>query len=194
MLPVFVSGQIDLTQKPRGGVILENSFSQPAFVGSLPIYHNLRFGFYKNFSLTGKAFQPWIPFLRTEVVLGGRQGDFFNSSTAQTERVNCAVVDVNVILPVRWSLGENVFCNVGIGLQTGIGRNSVFTDTNPTSQLLRTSINPSIGIITDVNVSFGGRTNACMGTRMLLTYSSYSYMVNSFYFGFSLPNLFAKKE
>ena len=187
-------GQTEAAQKPKVGILLENGFSHRAFAGRSTVYHNLRMGVYKHFSLKGKVFQPWIPFLRTEIVAGARTGDFYNTNTAQTEWVNSTVIDLNLILPVRWSLAENVFCNVGIGFQTGIGVNSLFTDSNPTRQLLRTSINPSIGIITDVNVSFGGRTNACIGTRNLVSYSPYSYVVNSFYFGFSIPNLTRKKE
>ncbi len=187
-------GQTEAAQKPKVGILLENGFSHRAFAGRSTVYHNLRMGVYKHFSLKGKVFQPWIPFLRTEIVAGGRTGDFYNANTGQTEQVFSAAVDVNVLLPVRWPLAESIFCNVGIGLQTGIGQNSVFIDTNSTSQLLRTSINPSVGVITDVNVSFGGRTNACIGMRNLVSYSTYSYLVNSFYFAFSVPSFARKKE
>jgi hypothetical protein len=193
--PALVLGQTAISQKPNSGIIIENSFSNisgRSSVGS-PFYNNLNLGFYKFFSLKG-AFQARLPFLRTEVVVGRRQGDFYNTITTEKEKIAATNLDVNVILPIRWPIGENIFFNFGAGLQTGVAYTSVFSNATTANQLLRTSINPSFGLLSDFNLSFGGRTNACVGMRILATNSTYSYSVNSFYFGFSIPKIPRKKE
>jgi hypothetical protein len=69
-----------------------------------------------------------IPFLRTEVVVGRRQGDFYNTITTEKEKVAATNLDVNVILPIRWPVGENIFFNFGAGLQQAL-RTLVYSPT-----------------------------------------------------------------
>ncbi len=184
--------QNELPQKPKVGFIFGTSFSSPELGSSSKPYSILSAGIYKHFSLKSKFLG--MPFIRAEIMFGGRKADFFNKNTSQIETVSSGAVDLNVIFPARWSLTENVFCNVGLGAQVGIGPTSVFSNATPTAQKLSTSINASAGILVDANVSFGGKTNACIGIRNLITFSAYNYQVSSFYFGFSLPDLRPKEE
>jgi hypothetical protein len=188
--PFFVRGQSFGDEVPNGGILVENSFSRGADFQS---YHNFGAGFFAFFPLNGKPFQPWIPFLRTEFNLGTRKGNYVNNDTREFENVNSSFAAISVILPVRWPLAEGVFCNTGIGVQGGVARNSVFsTDTNP-YRLQRASTDPHFGVLVDINISFGQKTNAFVGTRLMGSFSAFDFLVSSFYIAYSIPNLSPKK-
>lgn len=152
-------------------------------------------GLYKYLNLNSKN-DLRIPFhyLRTEFNLGVRKGIFSVNDLNQIATIDVRYFELVLIAPLTWEFNDNTSINVGMGGTLGYVRSeTIVPDSNPIPFLDKGNV-IKLGIVGDIHILFIGKSNAQIGTRVLIEPMKYSFFEWSGYFSFGLPQFRRNKK
>lgn len=144
-------------------------------------------GFYRYYCVNKKN-ESAIPFhyLKVEANLGLRSGLFTVNDLNQTAVVDSRYIELALLAPFTWEINDHLAANVGLG--GGIvwvqGQNIYATFTPTPSVTAGNTIKGSLML--DYHLLFTGKSNAVIGSRVLIESSRFAYGEWSIYFGFGL--------
>jgi hypothetical protein len=144
-------------------------------------------GFYLYYPVNKKN-DSFIPFhyVKVELNLGFRSGLFTVNDLNQTALVQSRYIEWVLVVPLTWEINDHLAANVGIGGGLVWVRDQAFySDITPTPTFtLGNSIKASL--MFDYHLLFKGKSNAVIGSRILVESSRYAYGELSVYFWFGL--------
>jgi hypothetical protein len=184
-------GQFDYGSRLVGFAIkpgLSYSYGDPASQNRTPANQLVAaMGFYRYYSVNKKN-ESLIPFhyLKVEANLGMRSGLFTINDLNQTAVVDSRYIELILLAPFTWEINDHVAANIGLGGGVvWVRGQTVYSDITPAPTV--NEGNPIKGsVMLDYHLLFAGKSNAVVGSRILVESSRFAYGEWSIYFGFGL--------
>jgi hypothetical protein len=192
LITMTASAQFDYTKKLIGITIktgLSYGVNDPVNANPLPRnYLSAAWGFYRYYNVNTKN-NSLIPFhyLKAEVNTGFRTGFFTINDLNQQAALRTNYIELVLLAPFTWEINDHIAANIGFGGGiVWVRRQAVNSDIVPTP-IIKDENSIKGSFLFDYHLLFVGKSNAVVGSRILIETSRYAYGEWSIYFGFGLP-------
>jgi hypothetical protein len=175
---------------------LSYSHNDPVNTNRIPGNHLIAgWGLYRYFPVNKKN-ESFIPFhyLKVEAFSGFRSGLFTINDLNQTAVISTRYLELDIVAPLTWEVNDHLAVNVGAGAGiVWVGNQTINSDIILTAPIKEgNSLKGSF--IFDYHFLFTGKSNAVLGSRILVESSQYAFTEWSIYFGFGFSHQKLKEK